>query len=73
MQFRLVGAESLCGRTDGRTDRHDEVNNHIHSFANVPKKTGNLLRDLEYTCLQNTFLLYTLLTLRFFCSSVGLC
>ena len=32
-----------CGRTDGRTDRHDEANSRFPNLANAPENVRGLL------------------------------
>jgi len=46
--------ESLYERTNGQMTK---VISAFRNFANVPTKTGNLLSDLQYTCLHYTFFL----------------
>ena len=45
MKIRRVGAESFQedGRTDGRTDRHDEADSLFSQFANTPKRVCTFL------------------------------
>jgi hypothetical protein len=38
------------GRTDGRTDRYDEGNNHFSQFANVPTNNNNNNNNVTKVC-----------------------